>query len=335
MKTNENDNNSNVSHNLTIHNSTINLSKSNMHSTKHIDLINNIHIQSNLTFNNNNNQSNHISKKSKEFKTAGRGGGRGTSGNPNETKMKNFFEKEEIEFPNIRTFSKELMQNIYKKESGEILSILRKSNDAIKYTKNPIQHEIIINKNQEQDKDSESNDKFLLSKMENYMKVKILEEENLSGKSGIIYNNNNNSNENETGSFQPGMMSFKVKKKNTSNNNNNNSNKISSVIDINNNNTNENLNRHLPLTLKSTNNIPSNNKIGNKDDMMRDIITRNSSSNNFNANMEDKSLLLTQSSKGGFPKILGKLNHRKSDSNYKIINNNNEETNLLMTKKKS
>lgn len=43
--------------------------------------------------------------------------------------------REDLEFPSIRSFQKDLLQKIYSKESGEILQILRKSNENIRSSK--------------------------------------------------------------------------------------------------------------------------------------------------------------------------------------------------------
>lgn len=45
-------------------------------------------------------------------------------------------EKQEYEFPNIKTMKKELTQNIYTKESGEIISAVKQSNDNLRNTNN-------------------------------------------------------------------------------------------------------------------------------------------------------------------------------------------------------
>jgi len=45
-------------------------------------------------------------------------------------------EKQEYEFPNIRTMQKELTQKIYTKESGDIISAVKQSNDNLRNTNN-------------------------------------------------------------------------------------------------------------------------------------------------------------------------------------------------------
>jgi hypothetical protein len=46
-------------------------------------------------------------------------------------------EKEEYEFPSIKTMQKELIQKIFTKESGEILSIIKQVNNDMKGPSNP------------------------------------------------------------------------------------------------------------------------------------------------------------------------------------------------------
>lgn len=57
--------------------------------------------------------------------------------------------KAAVEFPSIRTFQKELMQKIYSKESGEILQMLKKSNENIRSSKVSLQDnlDIVTNNN--------------------------------------------------------------------------------------------------------------------------------------------------------------------------------------------
>ena len=46
-------------------------------------------------------------------------------------------EKQEYEFPNIKTMQKELSQKIYSKESGEIINAVKESNDYLRTHTNP------------------------------------------------------------------------------------------------------------------------------------------------------------------------------------------------------
>jgi len=49
-----------------------------------------------------------------------------------QSNKKRIVQTEEVEFPNIRSFKKELWNNIYSKESGDILQVLKKNNENIK-----------------------------------------------------------------------------------------------------------------------------------------------------------------------------------------------------------
>lgn len=70
-------------------------------------------------------------------------------------------EKQEYEFPNIKTMQKELSQKIYTKESGDIITAVKESNDNLRTNNSNIKTELLRNNtvglNSRREKDTLSN----------------------------------------------------------------------------------------------------------------------------------------------------------------------------------
>jgi hypothetical protein len=200
------------------------------------------------------------------------------------------------------------MQNIYKRESGEILSILRKNNNEKKSTNSPNKLEILKSlkikdreKDRDTDKDNENNININIflqknNEKENYSigKKSISDEEYIISKKEY-----KDYLETESNFYNSKINSYKIIKKISTNtlinNYNNNNHKI-----------NEELNDILKFESISNNNLTELLNIS-----QRKIKTLN----NFSSKIEDKPSILIQSRKYNSPKFLGKL----SNNNKKVI----------------
>lgn len=250
-------------------------------------------------------------------------------------------EKEDVEFPNIRAFQKELMHNIYAKESGEILSIIRKSNENIRSTK------MIVYEPTNLVNEGFSNNTNINIPAENQNKNtgpenKNKEDNDLNSNSN--YNNNNNYIQ-ESKEFQPEMIGIRLKSKGQKFNSEVKLNSLKYKKGMNNIVSKELVDSSLFNNYEVFNKIKStithrssfsnssnflgdsNIKVSNKTiaNSNNYYYNNNNSNNTNNDNPDDKSVYLTQSqsSKNGFPKILknNSINIQSCSNNFKANSN--------------
>ncbi len=274
----------------------------------------------------------------------------------------NRVKKEEVEFPNIRTFQKELWQKIYSKESGEILEILRKSNDQIRsnkvtvydnaFSKSNYNNNInVINsgnmgsekkpfheKNTSESQKIENSDydlmnlNFLPANNNNFDK-------NVKSPNNNLYVNNTKSNDEKTieEEFNKNFNDQQSKSNNGNNEQDNNQMQMfmfqPEMVSFKVKSKKKSLDMQIPNEIlgKSRESFSKRSKLSNTNliDLNKNLTNKKNppNFNNFSKNdnqLEEKSVYLTQSSKNGLPQIFKNNSVSEKKFNYEnALNNSN------------